>query len=318
MTLRVAFMGTPDFAVPSLVALHADPRVEVVQVISQPDRARGRGKKLASPPVVEKARALGLDIAQPPSMKAPEAIEAFAALELDLCVVAAYGQILRPAVLEAPRLGCINVHASLLPRWRGAAPIHRAIAAGDAVTGVSIMQMAEGLDTGDVWRMDAVMIGDEETAGELHDRLAELGATGLIEALDAIAHRRFEPTPQPNARSTYAKMLKPRDRRVAFDRAPADVAATINGMSPWPGAAVVVGDETLTLLRARVAPQADGGQLPGTVIAASAKAGFIVACESGSVEVLEVKRRGKRAMPARDALNGMSVRPGEMLTSLDA
>lgn len=318
MKARVVFMGTPDFAVPSLVALHEDDRVELVQVISQPDRAKGRGKKLASPPVVQKARALGVDVAQPESMKAPAAMEAFAALQADLCVVAAYGQILKPAVLDAPRLGCINVHASLLPRWRGAAPIHRAIAAGDAVTGVSIMQMAEGLDTGDVWRMEAVMIGDEETSGELHDRLAALGASTLVDALADILDQRRLPEAQPHVRTTYAKMLKPIDREIDFGGHAVQVACVINGMSPWPGVRVHAVGEKLTLLRARVTGDGAADVAPGTVMTANAKVGLHIACGEGTIEVLEVKRPGKRAMPTRDALNGMNLKQGDVLTSAHA
>lgn len=315
--LRVVFMGTPHFAVPSLDALVADARVAVVGVISQPDRRAGRGKKLVSPPVVEAAREHGIPVLQPESMRDAEAVEAFAAWEPELAVVAAFGQILKPNVLAIPRLGCVNVHASLLPRWRGAAPIHRAIAAGDATTGVAIMQMEAGLDTGPVWRMDATMIGDEETAGELHDRLATIGARALCETLDAIRAQAPAPTPQPTTRTTYARMLGPADRRVALTQPVAAVVCGINGMSPSPGARYDIGEECVTVLRARRSAHPTNG-LPGTVLAADAKDGLIVACVDGAVEWVEVKRPGKRAMPARDAVHGLNVAPGAIVRAVEA
>jgi methionyl-tRNA formyltransferase len=310
--LRVVFMGTPDFAVPSLNALVDDARVNVVGVISQPDRRAGRGKKHVSPPVVVAARQHGIAVMQPETMRAPEAVAAFAAWAPDLAVVAAFGQILKPNVLEIPRLGCVNVHASLLPRWRGAAPIHRAIAAGDATTGVAIMQMEAGLDAGPVWRMDATMIGDDETAGELHDRLAAIGAAGLVAALDAIRDGATTPEPQPNTRTTYARMLTAADRRVPLTQTATAVVCGINGMSPAPGARYEVGDEIVTVLRARHSAAPSNG-LPGTVLAADAKHGLLVACVDGAVEWAEVKRPGKRAMAARDALHGMAIAPGAIV-----
>ncbi len=312
--LRTIFMGTPDFAVPSLRALHFDPRVEVKLVVVQPDRPAGRGRKVRAQPVAATASELGLPLFQPETLRDPAVVARLAAVDADLCVVAAYGQILRSDVLGLPRLGCVNVHASLLPRWRGAAPIHRAIAAGDAVTGVSIMQMERGLDTGPVFAMSPVMIGDTETAGELHDRLADLGASLLVETLDPIADPERSPTPQPNARTTYARMLGAEDRVIDFDRPAPLVAATINGMSPWPGACVICDDSPITLLRAR-AIDADAVVPPATIVESDPARGLHVACAPGLVEVLEVKRPGKRAMPIADCLRGATLPVG---TSLEA
>lgn len=313
--LRVVFMGTPDFAVPSLEALAANPAVDVVLAVSQPDRRSGRGKRVRPTPIRAAAERLGIDTFQPETLRTPEAVSTLRETNADLFVVAAYGQILRRVVLELPRLGCVNVHGSLLPRWRGAAPIHRAIAAGDAVTGVSIMRMERGLDTGPVYRMGAVMIGDEETSGELHDRLAALGASLLSESLPDIASPEFVPTAQPNARTTYASMLGPDDRAVDFDRTALDVAAQINGMSPWPGARTSIDGEVLTLLRARVSGREGSGRA-GDIVAASPKHGLHVRCSDGVVEVLEVKRSGKRAVSASECLNGLNVRPGARCESL--
>lgn len=300
-------MGTPDFAVPSLVALVEAPDVEVVLVVSQPDRRSGRGKKVRPTPIRAAADRLGVPTYQPETLRNPEAIERLREAEADLFVVAAYGQILRKVVLGLPRLGCVNVHGSLLPRWRGAAPIHRAVAAGDAVTGVSIMQMERGLDTGPVYRMGAVMIGDAETTGELHDRLANLGADLLIESLPDIADPSFTPTAQPSARTTYASMLGADDREIDFDRAAVDVASHINGMSPWPGARVRINDEILTVLRARTSEKVDAGRSPGQVVAASPRDGLHIRCAHGVVEILELKRAGKRAVNASQCLNGLEI-----------
>lgn len=303
-------MGTPDFAVPSLRALVEDPRCDVTLVVSQPDRVAGRGRKVTPTPVKAAAVEAGIPTFQPESLRTDEAHARLDAENADLFVVAAYGQILRQNVLDLPTHGCINVHASLLPRWRGAAPIHRAIEAGDAVTGVSIMRMERGLDTGPVYRMEAVMIGDTETAGELHDRLAALGARTLRDALDDIVDAEFVPSVQPSARTTYARMLGRDDRKVDFDAPALEVVARINGMSPWPGVSVVCGDESLTLLRAEVAAESIADAAPGTVICASPRDGLRIACADGIISILDIKRPGKRAMPVTDCLCGVSLPAG--------
>ena len=308
-------MGTPDFAAVSLRALHEDPRTQVTLVVSQPDRTSGRGQKLTPTPVKQVAIDLGLPTFQPESMREEDAVARLQEEQADLFVVAAYGQILRQNVLDLPRLGCVNVHASLLPRWRGAAPIHRAIEAGDSATGVSIMRMERGLDTGPVYAMSATMIGDTETAGELHDRLAEQGAQLLVRTLDDIADPDFVPTPQPNLRTTYARMLKAEDKALEFDAPALHVCARVNGMSPWPSVSAMADDLRLTLLRARPSDVPVDEAAPGTVLVASAKYGLHIACADGAIEVLEIKRPGKRAMSTADCLRGIDLVVGSALTS---
>lgn len=309
--LRVVYMGTPDFAVPSLRALAADPRCDVALVVSQPDRPAGRGRKARPGPVAAAADELGIARYQPDRLRGDECVARLRQERPDLIVVAAYGQILREDVLSLPRLGCVNVHASLLPRWRGAAPIQWAVASGDGATGVSIMAMERGLDTGPVYAMAATMIGETETAGELHDRLAELGASLLVDTLDDIAGG-ARPTPQAPSRTTYARMLTADDRRVAFERPAASVAHQINGMSPWPGTRVSCGDEVLSLRRARVSDvEVPDGVAVGAICVADGAHGLHIVCGDGrAIEVLELQRPGKRAMDARTCLLGMSLAPG--------
>ena len=293
--MRVIFMGTPEFSVPALDALAA--AHEVVCVYTQPPRPAGRGKKDRPSPVQVRAAALGLPVRHPVSLKDGAAQAEFAALEADVAVVVAYGLILPQAVLEAPVQGCLNIHASLLPRWRGAAPIHRAIMAGDAKTGVCIMQMEAGLDTGPVLLRREVTIGAEETTGALHDRLSSLGAGAIVEALaglDALA-----PVPQPDAGVTYAAKIDKAEARVDWTRPAAEVDRLIRGLSPFPGAWTEVGGERVKLLRSRLVA---GQGAPGQVLS-----GFTVACGTGAVEVTEAQREGKRPMPVAEVLRGLSL-----------
>ncbi len=293
--MRVIFMGTPEFSVPALEAVAAEH--EVVCVYTQPPRPAGRGKKDRPSPVQVRAEALGLPVRHPVSLKGAEAQAEFAALEADVAVVVAYGLILPQAVLEAPVQGCLNIHASLLPRWRGAAPIHRAIMAGDAKTGVCIMQMEAGLDTGPVLLRREVTIGAEETTGDLHDRLSALGAGAIVEALAGLDG--LVPVPQPEAGVTYAAKIDKAEARVDWTRPAAEVDRLIRGLSPFPGAWTEVGGERVKLLRSRLA----GGQgAPGQVLS-----GFAVACGTGAVEVIEAQREGKRPMPAAEVLRGLSL-----------
>ncbi len=293
--MRVIFMGTPEFSVPALEAVAAEH--EVVCVYTQPPRPAGRGKKDRPSPIQVRAEALGLPVRHPVSLKGAEAQAEFAALEADVAVVVAYGLILPQAVLEAPVQGCLNIHASLLPRWRGAAPIHRAIMAGDAKTGVCIMQMEAGLDTGPVLLRREVTIGAEETTGDLHDRLSALGAGAIVEALAGLDG--LVPVPQPEAGVTYAAKIDKAEARVDWTRPAAEVDRLIRGLSPFPGAWTEVGGERVKLLRSRLA----GGQgAPGQVLS-----GFAVACGTGAVEVIEAQREGKRPMPAAEVLRGLSL-----------
>jgi methionyl-tRNA formyltransferase len=294
--MKVVFMGTPEFSVPVLEALHQ--RHEIAAVYCQPPRPAGRGKADRPSPVQAKAEALGLTVRHPVSLRNPEAVAEFAALEADVAVVVAYGLILPQAVLDAPRLGCLNIHASLLPRWRGAAPIHRAIMAGDRETGVCIMQMEAGLDTGPVLLREAVEIGPEETTAELHDRLSALGARLIVEALERLP---LPAVPQPEDGVTYAAKIDKAEARVDWSRPAAEVDRLIRGLSPFPGAWVEVNGERVKLLRSRLA---EGRGAPGQVLH-----GFTVACGEGAVEVLEAQREGKRPMAAADVLRGL-ILPG--------
>lgn len=311
--LRVVFMGTPEFAVPSLQRLHERADVRVTLVVSQPDRPAGRGRKVTPTPVAAFARASNLPLAQPESLRTPESVAAVAAAEPDIIVVVAYGQILRAPLLDLPPAGCLNVHASLLPRWRGAAPIQWAVASGDAVTGVSLMRMDRGLDTGPVHAMVATPIGALETAGELHDRLSTLGAELLDRHVHAIAAGTLAALPQVDDRACHARTLRPADRCVPFERSAREVMWHIHGMTPWPGACAVLGDETIRLLRARVASTDSGhaATAPGTVVAANPEEGLRIVCGDGNlVEVLEITRPGRRPNLARECLRGFNLSSG--------
>ncbi|MFC5739182.1 methionyl-tRNA formyltransferase [Sinirhodobacter huangdaonensis] len=293
--MRVVFMGTPEFSVPVLAALAA--HHQVVAVYSQPPRPAGRGKKDRPTPVHMKALELGLPVRTPRNFRAEEDRAAFAALGADVAVVVAYGLILPQALLDAPRHGCLNIHASLLPRWRGAAPIHRAIMAGDAETGLCIMQMEAGLDTGPVLLRATTPIGATETTGALHDRLSEMGATLILEALDRLDT--LSPEPQPETGVTYAAKIDKAEARIDWSRPAAELVHQVNGLSPFPGAWCLAGEERLKLLRAAPAP---GSGTPGQVLG-----GFTVACGTGALEVLEAQREGKRPMPAAEVLKGLTL-----------
>lgn len=299
--LRVIFMGTPDFSVPVLDALVAAGH-EIAAVYCQPPRPAGRGKKERPSPVQARAQELGLEVRHPVSLKGVEAQEAFAALNADVAVVVAYGLILPQAVLDAPKAGCLNIHASLLPRWRGAAPIHRAIMAGDAETGVCIIQMEAGLDTGPVLMREAVAIGAEETTGDLYDRLSALGARLIIEALDRLSD--LVPEPQPDAGVTYAEKVDKAEARVDWAPPAAEVDRLIRGLSPFPGAWCDVAGERVKLLGSRLVA---GTGAPGAVLC-----GFTIACGDGAVEITRAQRAGKRPMAADEVLKGLDL--GERLS----
>ena len=292
--MRVIFMGTPDFSVPVLRAIAA--RHEVVAVYSQPPRAAGRGQKPRPSPVQRAAEELGLMVRVPERLKSPEDQADFAALGADVAVVVAYGLILPQTVLDAPRLGCLNIHASLLPRWRGAAPIHRAVMAGDAETGVAIMQMEAGLDTGPVLAEARTAIGPEDTTADLHDRLAGMGANLIV---DVLARLPLAAVPQAAEGVTYAAKIDKAEARIDWSRPAAEVDLLIRGLSPFPGAWCLIGEERVKLLRSRLIP---GSGAPGEVLS-----GFRVACGQGAIEVLEAQREGKRPMPAEEILRGMSL-----------
>lgn len=294
--MRLVFMGTPDFSVPVLEVLVAAGH-EIAAVYCQPPRPAGRGKKDRPSPVQTRAEAMGLTVRHPKSLRSVEVQEEFAALHAEVAVVVAYGLILPKAVLDAPKRGCLNIHASLLPRWRGAAPIHRAILAGDTETGVCIMQMDEGLDTGAVLLRYAVPIGAEETTGELHDRLSQLGADAIVEALAGIDG--LTAVPQPEEGISYAAKIDKAEARVDWRMSAVAVDRLIRGLSPFPGAWCMAGEERLKLLQSRVVA---GGGEPGRVIAP-----FIVACGDGGVEITLAQREGRRPMEPDELLRGFSL-----------
>ena len=286
-------MGTPDFAVPVLEALSA--QHDVVAVYTQPPRPAGRGKQDRPGPVHTRALALGLPVLHPVSLRSIEAQQDFAALQADVAVVVAYGLILPQAVLDAPRLGCLNIHASLLPRWRGAAPIHRAIMAGDAQTGVCIMQMEAGLDTGPVLLREGTPIGATDTTQDLHDRLSAMGARLICAALEGLP---LVAVPQPADGVTYASKIDKRESRVDWTMPAVQVDRQVRGLSPFPGAWCDIGGERVKLLRSRLA---EGAGTPGQVLG-----GFTVACGTGAIEITTAQREGKRAVAADELLRGIT------------
>lgn len=293
--MRIVFMGTPDFSVPSLRALAR--RHDIACVYTQPPRPAGRGRRERPSAVHRAALDLDLPVRHPASLRDPQARDDFAALKPDVAVVVAYGLILPRAVLQAPVRGCLNIHASLLPRWRGAAPIHRAIMAGDAETGICIMQMDEGLDTGPVLLRRRTAIGPEETTGDLHDRLAAMGAEAIVEALEKLD--RLVPEPQPADGATYAAKIDKAETRIDWTLPAVEIDRRIRGLSPSPGAWTMIGDERVKLLRSR---PARGTGAPGQVLD-----GFRVACGEGAVEITELQREGRRPTRAEDALRGLTL-----------
>lgn len=304
--LRAAFMGSPAFAVPSLHAVHR--RCDLQLVVCQPDRPAGRGRKLTPPAVKEAALALGLPIDQPTKMKDGRLAARLRELRLDVVVVVAFGRILPPDVLAAPRLGCINVHASRLPRWRGAAPIQRAVLAGDRHTAVALMKMDEGLDTGPVYRMVDTPIAPLETSGALFERLAELGAEALDDFLAAFPDVP-DPVPQPAEGITHAAMLRKDEGRTSWERSAAALVDHVRGMDPWPVAFVEREGGPLRLYAARPSAHPRGEHPPGEVVAVDDD-GVHVAVLDGVVCIGQVQPAGKRRMPAAAWAAGRRIQPG--------
>jgi len=293
--MKVVFMGTPAFSVPVLEAVAA--RHEIVAVYCQPPRPAGRGKKLRASPVQERAEALGLQVLYPTSLKGANEQAAFRALGADVAVVVAYGLLLPQAVLDAPRYGCLNIHASLLPRWRGAAPIQRAILAGDTETGVCIMQMEAGLDTGPVLLRSTTPLGPDDTAATVQARLAAIGAALIVQALEQLPE--LVPTAQPAEGMSYASKIDKAEARIDWAQSAEAVDRQIRAFSPFPGAYCDVAGERVKLLRSRVIA---GRGAPGEVLE-----GFRIACGLGAIEVLEAQREGKRPMQASELLKGLQL-----------
>ena len=302
--LRLAFLGTPDFAVPTLAALVAQGH-DVACVYTQPPRPKGRGYESEPSPVQRFAQSAGLSVRHPASLKPAEEQQAFAALDLDAAVVVAYGLILPKAILDAPRLGCFNLHASLLPRWRGAAPIQRAILAGDAETGAMVMRMEEGLDTGPVLMAERVTIG-RKTYGELHDELARLGADLTARALSALERSSIEAVPQSADGVTYARKIDKDEARIDWTKPARELDCLIRGLSPAPGAWTTAKGERLKILYSE---PASGSGAPGTLLDDH----LTVACGDGALRLTRLQRAGKSAMMAEELLRGWPLDKGEVL-----
>lgn len=299
--MRLAFMGSPDFSVPALRALHGAGH-EIAAVYTQPPRPAGRGQSVSRCPVHVAAEALGLEVRNPLSFKRdPAARDAFAALRLDAAVVAAYGLILPQAVLDAPRLGCLNIHASLLPRWRGASPIQAAVLAGDAESGVTIMQMDAGLDTGPMLLRQAVPLGPRATASALHDALAALGGPLVLRALA----ERPRPQTQPDEGATYAPKLTRADGALDWTAPATALDRQVRALNPWPGTWTMLGDEVLKI---HDAEPALGSGPPGTVLQ-----GLTIACGEGALRLIRVQRPGRAPMAADAMLRGFPIPPGTVL-----
>jgi methionyl-tRNA formyltransferase len=312
--MRVIFMGTGEIGLPALQWLFAAPECEVVAVVTQPDKPAGRKQELLASPIKQLAVERGVPVLQPVKLRAPESVAEIAALNADVIVVMAYGQILPKSVLDAPHLACLNLHASLLPRWRGAAPIQAAIEAGDSKTGVTVMYMAEGLDTGDILLMHETPIAATDTGGILHDRLAEIAATALAEAMPLVAARTAPRIPQDNALSNYAAKLSRENGRIDWTATPAKIDRRIRAMNPWPAAHTFlpVGGAARQLKVFAASPQPENGGKSGEVLQADAN-GLLVAAQGGAMLLREIQLEGKRRMNAGEFLRGHPIAPGTML-----
>ena len=306
--LRTVFMGTPDFAVGTLQGL-IDAGVDLIGVYTQPDRPKGRGKKLAPPPVKELAQKYNIPVFQPQKLRAPEAVAELQELAPDLIVVVAYGQILPQSVLDIPRFSCINVHASLLPKYRGAAPINKAIIDGETATGITTMLMDAGLDTGDMLVKKSLEIGPDESAGELHDRLAVLGRQTMEETLQQVLSGSLDPQKQNDDESTYAPMMKKEDGLIDWTLPAQEIHDRVRGLAPWPGAFSALAGETLKIARTEVV---EGAGQAGTVVAANEN-GIDVACGDGVLRIGALQLPGKKLLPAADFLRGHQLVQGAQL-----
>jgi methionyl-tRNA formyltransferase len=313
--VRTIFFGSPEFAVPCLDALHDIS--EIAAVISQPDRPAGRGLAVRPPPVKSRARELGLEVWQPTKVRTAEFAEKLRELQADVAVVVAYGRILPRAVLAAPRLGCVNVHASLLPRWRGAAPIQWSIVHGDAATGVTLMKMDEGMDTGPILAMDSTPIEPEDDAASLGERLSKRGAELLRRELPRYVAGELVPKPQDDTLATMAPLLQKSDGRIDWAQSARAVHDQIRGMNPWPGAFTVLGGRRIKVHRAVPSTLDPEGAAPGEITALDAE-GILVACAEGTLEIRELQESGRRRVDARAFISGRGVAIGHRFTNEEA
>jgi len=312
---KIVFFGSPDFAVPSLEALSAGP-MRPALVVTQPDRPAGRGKRATQTPVRTAAGRLGIETAVIGSFRGGEGREMLAAVGADFFVVAAFGLIFPEAVLGMPRVAPVNLHASLLPAWRGASPVNMAIIGGDRITGVSTMRMARELDAGPVYLQRPVEIGERETAGELSDRLAVIGADLLVETLERITANGLEPAPQPEEGISYAPRLRKSDGMIPWDLAARAVHDHIRGMNPWPGSHTIFGGGVLKVHAAEPVPEAHHDSAPGTVLDTTGDA-VTVACSSGAVRLLRLQAEGRKPLPADQFLRGFRLVPGDRFAGGD-
>lgn len=310
--MKIVFMGTPDFAVPALQALAAAGH-EVLLAITQPDKKKGRGKAVQYPPVKEAALALGIPVLQPVRIREEEWIRRLQEYKPDLGVVSAFGQILPKEILEWPRLGCINIHASLLPKYRGAAPIQQCIIDGEQRSGVTIMQMDEGLDTGAMLAKTEVLLDEEETGGSLHDKLSAAGARLLIDTLPALEAGTVAAVPQEDEKSTYAGMLKKEMGNIDWTRPAVEIERLIRGLNPWPSAYTSFRGKTLKLWRAKVVEMDESKAVSAGEVLAVTKQALVIATGSGALSILELQLEGKKRMDIESFLRGYPVSVGEQL-----
>jgi len=310
--LRIIFMGTPEFACPTLQTL-IDRGENVVAVATQPDRPKGRGQQMQPPPVKELAIRHGIPVIQPVKIRVPEAVEEIRSFAPDLIVVVAFGQILPKSLLDIPRLGCINVHASLLPRYRGAAPLNWCIINGETETGVTTMLMDVGLDTGDMLLKKTTPIDPDENAQSLHDRLSSIGAEALSETLDLIVAGKLTPEKQDDSRTCYAPMLKKELGCIDWNQTPQKIKNMVRGVTPWPGAYSYLDAKLVKIFKTRIS---DGSGQPGTVLQAD-RNGIEVACSGGSLFIEELQLEGKKRLAASEFIAGVKLAPGTLLGSKD-
>ncbi|HTN87992.1 MAG TPA: methionyl-tRNA formyltransferase [Sorangium sp.] len=311
--MRALFFGTPAIAVPSLEALASI--ANVVGVVCQPDRPAGRGLELKAPPVKSKAAELGVPVVQPEKIRTPEFAAWVKDAEADVALVIAYGRILPKAVLEAPRRGCMNLHASILPRYRGAAPITWAIVGGEAETGISLMQMDEGMDTGPVYAVHRTPIGPDTTADELAVELGALAARVVREDLRRAVGGEIEATPQDHGAATHAPLLKKEDGRIRWDRSARQIHDHIRGMTSWPGAFTTIDGKALKVLAARVESEAAREEAPPGTVVMAGRGVVIVACGAGAIQILRAQAEGRKPLAAADLVAGRTLQTGMVLGS---
>ncbi len=312
--MKIVFMGTPDFAAGALKAI-IEAGHEVTLVVTQPDRAKGRSDKLIPSPVKEVALEHNIPVFQPLKIKTPEAVAELRKYDADIFIVAAFGQIISQEILDMPRYGCVNIHASLLPKYRGASPIQRVILDGEKKTGVTIMQMDAGIDTGDMLYKVETEISDEDTFETLHDRLTGIGAEAIVEALPLIESGELVPEKQDDSQSCYAKLIKKEMGKIDFNKSAEEVSRLVRGMTPWPSAYTFLSGKQMKVWRVSVLPQTDdkaGKAVPGEIVELT-KDGITVKCGEGSVKILELQLEGKKRMAAKDFLLGAKPEVGSIL-----